>query len=62
MIQCRWSLTVEATDVTSPLDDSDLETEADTQEGDLLLTGPLDSRNHALRTADTETTWHDDTP
>jgi len=46
--------------VAGPLDNGDLETETDTEEGDLLLTGPLDSGNHTLSATDTETAGDDD--
>lgn len=55
-------LTLQTADVASPLDNSNLETEADTKEWNLLLTRPLDSRNHSLRTTDAETARNDDAP
>jgi hypothetical protein len=57
----RGKRTLEAHNIPRKLDDSDLETKADTEVGNLLLTSPLGRRNHTLRTAKTETTGNEDT-
>lgn len=43
--------TFKAADVARPLDDGHLKAEADPEERDLLLAGPLDREHHALRPA-----------
>jgi hypothetical protein len=48
-------------DVPRPLDDSQLETEADTQEGNLLLSCPLDGKQHSLRSAFSKAARNEDT-
>lgn len=48
--------TGEAADVARELDDGELEAEADTEEGDVLLARPFDCEHHALCTAHSETT------
>lgn len=58
----REQLTGQASDVSCELNHGDLESEADTEEGDVLLARPLDRRDHALSTAKTESSGHEDTP
>lgn len=53
---------LETANVSGPFDDGDLETEADTEVWDVLLTRPLGSGNHALGTSKTETTGDNNTP
>lgn len=52
---------LETADVSSPFDNGNLETETDTEIGDVLLTGPLGGSDHTLGTSKTETTRDDNT-
>ena len=54
-------LTFKTEDVPRKLDDGDLEAEADTQVGNLLLPGPFSRSDHTLSSAKSETTGHEDT-
>jgi hypothetical protein len=51
---------VQATHVPSPFDDGDLEPEADTEEGHLFLSSPLDGGDHTLGPSMSEPTGDDD--
>ena len=51
---------LQAAHVPSPFDDGDLEPEADTQEGHLLLPRPLDGGDHTLGPSMSESTGDDD--
>ena len=53
--------TGEPADVPCPLDDCELEAEADTEERDLLFARPLDGEHHAFRATYSETSWYEDT-
>lgn len=53
--------TLDATNVSSPLDNSELHTEADTEEGDLVLPSPLDGNDHSLSASDSKTSRNKDT-
>jgi hypothetical protein len=53
--------TGDADDVPRKLDDSDLESKADTQERHLLLSRPLGSGDHSLRTTKSKSTGDEDT-
>jgi hypothetical protein len=51
---------LESAHVPSPFDDGDLEPEADTEEGHLFLSGPLDGGDHTLGPSMSEPTGDDD--
>lgn len=52
---------LDATDVSGPLDDGDLHPEADSEVRDLVLSRPLASDDHTLRTSHSETSRDQDT-
>jgi hypothetical protein len=58
----RAMLTLEATNVSCPFDDGNLETKTDTQVWDFLFSSPFGSRDHTLGTSQSETTGNNDTP
>lgn len=53
-------LTLKSANVSSPLNDGDLHSEADSEEGDLVLSSPLDGDDHSLGSSHSKATGHQD--
>lgn len=58
---CLRLVTFEPADVARPFDDSELEPEADAEEGDLLLASPFDGEHHTLCAPRSKTAGDEDT-